>query len=132
MLYTGSCHCGAVKFQVKAAEDAEIENCNCSICTMSGYRHLIVPRKKFSLVSGQSELVTYTFNSGVAQHYFCKNCGIKPFYIPRSNPDGVDINVNCLDEPPARMHVVDFDGKNWEQNAYKLAHKSKLSVAENP
>ena len=130
MLFKGSCHCGAVNFQVEAQEDAEIENCSCSICTMSGYLHLIVPKDNFKILNGKSDLSTYTFNSGVAQHYFCKTCGIKPFYIPRSNPDGVDVNVNCLDEPPAKMRNVDFDGQNWEQNAHTLAHKSKPSPAE--
>ena len=108
MLFKGSCHCGAVNFQVEAQEDAEIENCSCSICTMSGYLHLIVPKDNFKILNGKSDLSTYTFNSGVAQHYFSKTCGIKPFYIPRSNPDGVDVNVNCLDEPPAKMRIVDF------------------------
>ncbi|NKB35161.1 MAG: GFA family protein [Pseudomonadales bacterium] len=127
MLYQGSCHCGEVTFEVEAEEDAEIENCNCSICAMSGYLHLIVPKNNFKLLTGESNLSTYTFNSGVAQHYFCKTCGIKPFYIPRSNPDGVDVNINCIDEPPAKMRIVDFDGRNWEQNAHTLAHKSKPS-----
>ena len=123
--YRGSCHCKAIIFEVEATEDSEIEKCNCSICSMSGYLHLIVPKKNFTLLSGESELETYTFNSGVAQHYFCKICGIKPFYIPRSNPDGIDVNVNCLEKAPAKMRVVKFDGLNWEANAHKLAHKSK-------
>ena len=93
--------------------------------TLSAYLHLIVPKKNFTLLSGESELETYTFNSGVAQHYFCKTCGIKPFYIPRSNPDGIDVNVNCLEKAPAKMRIVNFDGLNWEANAHKLAHKSK-------
>ena len=125
MKYKGSCHCRAVIFKVEAEEDVEIEKCNCSICTMSGYLHLIVPKNKFSLLAGKTELKTYTFNSGIAKHYFCKTCGIKPFYIPRSNPDGIDVNVNCLEEAPAKMRIVNFDGLNWEANAHKLAHKSK-------
>ena len=125
MLYQGSCHCGAVQFEVEAAADIEIEDCNCSICTKSGYLHLIVPLSKFRLLAGEEQLQTYTFNSGVAKHRFCKNCGIKPFYTPRSNPDGVDVNVHCLDTEPKSMTVVKFDGKNWEQNAHTLAHKSQ-------
>ena len=125
MNYQGSCHCGAVRFEVEAPEHIEVERCNCSICTMSGYLHLIVPKANFKLLTDESALQTYTFNSGVAQHKFCKSCGIKPFYIPRSNPDGVDVNVNCLDELPADITIVDFDGQNWEQHAHKLAHKSK-------
>lgn len=125
MLYPGSCHCGAVKFEVEAPEDVEIEDCNCSICTKSGYLHLIVPSSKFRLLAGEEQLQTYTFNSGVAKHRFCGVCGIKPFYIPRSNPDGVDVNVHCLDTPPVSMTIVKFDGQNWEQNAHTLAHKSR-------
>ena len=125
MLYPGSCHCGVVKFEVEAPEDVEIEDCNCSICTKSGYLHLIVPGSKFRLLAGEEQLQTYTFNSGVAKHRFCGVCGIKPFYIPRSNPDGVDVNVHCLDTPPVSMTIVKFDGQNWEQNAHTLAHKSR-------
>ena len=84
-----------------------------------------MPRRNFRLLSGEDALQTYTFNSGVARHTFCRTCGIKPFYTPRSNPDGVDVNLNCLDSPPALVRVVEFDGRNWEQNAHKLAHKSR-------
>ena len=127
MIFFGRCHCGNVKFEVESTEHAEIENCNCSICIMSGYLHLIVPKSHFRLIAGESELATYTFNSGIAKHYFCKTCGIKPYYIPRSNPDGVDVNVNCLEEVPSKMKITEFDGQNWEQNAHTLAHKSKPS-----
>jgi hypothetical protein len=125
MNYIGGCHCGAVRFEVEAQEPMEIENCNCSICSKSGYLHLIVPAVDFKLLKGEPNLQTYTFNEGVAQHRFCMNCGIKPFYIPRSNPDGVDVNLNYLDELPEQYSIVDFDGRNWEQNAHKLGHKSK-------
>ena len=84
MLYRGSCHCGAVAFEVEAPEKLEAENCNCSICSKAGFLHLIVPRSRFTLLCGQDSLVTYTFNTGVAKHYFCKVCGIKPFYVPVS------------------------------------------------
>ena len=125
MLYKGSCHCQAVQFEVEADADIEVEDCNCSICAKSGYLHLIVPLSKFRLLAGEEKLQTYTFNSGVAKHMFCRECGIKPFYTPRSNPDGMDVNVHCLDTRPDSMTVVKFDGQNWEQNAHTLAHKSK-------
>ena len=125
MIYKGSCHCGAVSFEVEAPEHVDADDCNCSICSKSGFLHLIVPKSKFKLLSGEDKLETYTFNTGVAKHTFCKVCGINPFYIPRSNPDGIDINVRCLDTRPKSMGVVKFDGMNWEQNAYKVAHKSK-------
>ncbi|NJM61368.1 MAG: GFA family protein [Oscillatoriales cyanobacterium RU_3_3] len=125
MKYKGRCHCGAVTFEVEAPEILEVERCNCSICTKSGFLHLIVPQSKFTLLSGEEQLTTYTFNTKAAKHRFCKVCGIKSFYIPRSNPDGVDVNANCLDPLPASMKINDFDGINWEQNAHKLAQKSQ-------
>ncbi len=124
MIYQGNCHCGAVKFEVEAPESVEVENCNCSICAMTGFLHLIVPARHFRLLSGEESLTTYTFNTGVAKHKFCKICGVKPFYIPRSNPDGVDINLRCLSTQPKQVKVIDFDGQNWEQNAHTVAHKS--------
>ncbi len=125
MIYKGSCHCGAVKFEVEAPENIEVDECNCSICSKSGFLHLIIPKSKFTIISGETELATYTFNTKVAQHTFCKVCGIKPFYVPRSNPDGMDINVRCLDTKPKSIRVIQFDGQNWENNAHKVAHKSK-------
>ena len=127
MKYAGGCHCRAVRFEIDATAPFEVERCNCSICTQSGYLHLILPKTCFHLLTDASALQTYRFNSGVGQHKFCKVCGIKSFYIPRSNPDGVDVNVNCLDEALPQMTVVEFDGQNWEQNAHKLAHKSQHS-----
>jgi hypothetical protein len=124
VIYKGSCHCGAVTFEVEAPEHLEVDRCNCSICSKSGFLHLIVPKRKFKLLTGETALTTYTFNTGVAKHTFCKICGIKPFYIPRSNPDSIDVNVNCIDTPPSSINVTNFDGKNWEQNAHKVRHKS--------
>jgi len=85
---------------------------------MSGYLHLIVPKSAFTLIQGQDELVTYTFNTGVARHYFCSTCGIKSFYIPRSNPDGYSVNVRCLYPAPETIEVIQFDGQNWEDHAH--------------
>lgn len=125
MTYEGSCHCKAVRFTVEAPEDIEAIECNCSICAMTGFLHLIVPLSKFNLLTTKDNLQTYTFNTGVAKHFFCNVCGIKPFYIPRSNPDGMDINVNCLSTKPKSLSITKFDGKNWEDNAGTLAHKSQ-------
>lgn len=124
MLYKGSCHCQAVTFEVEAPPNIEALECNCSICSKSGFLHLIVPASKFRLLSGKESLSTYTFNTGVARHTFCKRCGVKPFYTPRSNPDGIDVNVHCLDTRPASVTISAFDGQNWEQHARTLAHKS--------
>ncbi len=124
MIYQGSCHCGAVRFEVEAPDAVEVENCNCSICAMTGFLHLIVPARNFRLLSSEESLTTYSFNTGVAKHKFCKTCGIKPFYIPRSNPDGIDVNLRCLRTQPRNVTIVDFDGQNWEQHAHNLVHKS--------
>lgn len=124
MIYQGSCHCGAITFEIDAPEDLEVENCNCSICSKAGFLHLIIPLSKFRLLTGADKLTVYTFNTGVAKHTFCSVCGIKPFYTPRSNPDGIDINVRCLDTQPRSVRIQEFDGQNWEQNAHKVAHKS--------
>lgn len=124
MIYKGSCHCGAVSFEVEAPENLEAVDCNCSVCTKSGFSGLIVAKRDFKQLTGEGDLQTYTFNTGVAKHKFCKTCGVKAFYTPRSNPDGVSVNVRCLDTSPALLTVVDFDGQNWEDNAHTLAHKS--------
>ena len=125
MIYKGSCHCQAIKFEVEAPDVIEADYCNCSICAKSGYLHLIVPMSKFKLISGKDALTTYSFNTHMAKHTFCKVCGVKPFYTPRSNPDGIDINVHCLDTEDIIVNVTEFDGRNWEQNAHRVAHKSR-------
>ncbi len=127
VIYKGSCHCQAVTFEVEAPEKIEADYCNCSICSKSGFLHLIVPASDFKLLSGKESLTTYTFNTGVAKHTFCKVCGVKSFYTPRSNPDGISVNVHCLDTKPASVNITEFDGRNWEQNAQNLTHKSKDS-----
>ncbi len=125
MIYSGSCHCGAIQFQVEAPEKIKCGDCNCSICSKSGYLHLIVPRSKLKLLQGESSITTYSWGTGIAKHTFCKTCGIKPFYIPRSNPDGYDVNVRCLDPVPVELEIEPFDGKNWEEHAHNLSHMSK-------
>lgn len=125
MKYQGSCHCGAVKFEIDAPEVIECTDCNCSICSKAGFLHLILPLSKFKLLSGQDNISTYTFNTGVAKHTFCKTCGVKAFYTPRSNPDGVDVNVRCLDPVPENLVIEKFDGQNWEDHAHKVAHLSR-------
>lgn len=114
--HKGGCHCGLVRFEVVAPAKLEVTNCNCSICTKSGYRHLIVPADRFRLVSGKDALSTYTFNTRTAQHYFCSTCGIKAFYVPRSHPHGFSVNANCIDSDTIEsLTVRDSDGRNWEK-----------------
>ena len=123
--HRGACHCGRVRFEVDAPIDIDALECNCSICSKSGFLHLIVPRSRFRLLQGSAELATYTFNTGVARHLFCKICGIKSFYIPRSNPDGYSVNVRCLDPATIRqVNVSSFDGKDWEAHGTDLVSRS--------
>ena len=111
----GGCHCGRVRFTVTADLD-RVTVCNCSICSKKGFLHLIVPPGQFELLSGKDELTTYTFNTGVAKHTFCKHCGIHAFYVPRSDPDKVDVNARCIDDIDlAALSLKYFDGQNWEQ-----------------
>jgi hypothetical protein len=124
--HRGGCHCRRVRFEVDAPADLVVQDCNCSLCAMTGFLHLIVPSSRFRLVAGADELTEYTFNTGVAKHRFCRVCGIKSFYIPRSNPDGVDVNARCLDPGSAASITVEpFDGANWEANAAVLARLSR-------
>jgi len=114
--HRGGCHCGRVRFEVVAPARLEVTECNCSICSKSGYLHLIVPKSRFKLLSGAQVLTTYQFNTRTARHLFCSACGIKAFYVPRSHPDGYSVNARCLDEGTvAEMSVIPLDGRNWEK-----------------
>jgi hypothetical protein len=115
IVHAGGCHCGRVRFEVTAPAAIPVAECNCSICAKSAYLHLIVPKSSFRLLQGEEFITTYTFGTGVAKHSFCKVCGIKSFYVPRSDPDGVSVNARCLDPGTVtRMDVRPFDGRNWE------------------
>ena len=93
-----------------------MSQCNCSVCTKSGYLGLIVPKENFTLVKGKEELTEYRFNTGTATHTFCMHCGIKSFYYPRSHPDGVNVNARCLDPGTiVDMRISEVDGQNWEE-----------------
>ncbi len=91
---------------------------------MTDYVHLIIPASEFKLIQGNP--TTYTFNSHIAKHHFCPVCGIKSYYVPRSNPDGVSINFRCVEQSTfSQVEYCEFDGKNWEANAPSLIHLSK-------
>lgn len=114
--HKGGCHCGRVRFEVRAPATIEVLECNCSICSKSGYLHLIVPADRFRLLSGGESLKTYRFNTGTAKHFFCSVCGIKSFYVPRSHPDGFSVNARCLDPGTVEgMIVTPFNGREWER-----------------
>ena len=92
------------------------------MCYMVGYQHLIVPKRDFLIVQGEDQFLTYEFNTGVAQHYFCSHCGVKSYYVPRSHPDGISVNARCLERDTIRSTTLEpFDGCNWERNRHKLA-----------
>lgn len=123
MIHRGGCHCGRIRFEVEAPEDLKVSECNCSICRMTGHLHLIVRKENFTLLCGQDDIQNYQFNTGVAEHYFCRVCGVKSFYIPRSNPEGYSVNARCLDPDSVKLLSVDtFDGRNWEEHAHTLRH----------
>jgi hypothetical protein len=125
--HRGGCHCRRVRFEVDAPASIEVLDCNCSICRMTGFLHLIVPAAHFRLLAGAEDLHEYTFNTGAARHFFCRQCGIKSFYVPRSHPDGFDINARCLDAGTvASMTVVPFDDNDREAATAAVAH---LSIA---
>lgn len=124
--HRGGCHCGQVRFEVDAPADLAALDCNCSICRMTGFVHLIVPAARFRLLRGDEALAQYTFNTGAAKHRFCRHCGIKSFYVPRSHPDGIDINVRCLDPGTVASVVVSaFDDADRDAATAAIAHLSQ-------
>ena len=95
------------------------------MCAKTGFLHLIVPKERFRLLQGRDALTTYTFNTGVARHTFCSVCGIKPFYVPRSHPDGYSVNARALDAGSVRsQEVLPFDGANWEAHIDELREQT--------
>jgi hypothetical protein len=122
----GGCHCGRVRFEVRAPARIAALECNCSICRMTGFLHLIVPASRFRLVTGSEVLSEYTFNTGTAKHRFCNVCGVKSFYVPRSHPDGFDVNVHCLDAGTiAGVDIEQFDDAQREAATAAIAHLSR-------
>ncbi|XP_048413279.1 centromere protein V isoform X1 [Stegostoma tigrinum] len=115
--HTGGCHCGAVRFEVRASADLHVLQCNCSICTKKQIKAFIVPASQFRLLKGADNLTVYTFNTKVAKHTFCKTCGVQSFYTPRSNPDGYGVMAHCLDEGTVNSITMEqFNGKDWENS----------------
>ena len=124
--HRGGCHCGAIAFEVEAPANVTVSECNCSICRMSGYLHLIVPRAHFRLLRGAEVLSEYRFNTGSARHLFCSRCGVKSFYVPRSNPDGYSVNLRCLDQSTlAEVTIEPFDDRDREASEARIRHLSR-------
>jgi hypothetical protein len=126
VVHRGGCHCGRVRFEVDAPARVQAIECNCSICRMSGFLHLIVPLRAFRLLSGADALAEYTFGTGTAKHRFCRHCGIKAFYVPRSHPDGIDVNVRCLDAGSVlALDIAPFDDADRDAATAAIAHLSR-------
>jgi hypothetical protein len=126
----GGCHCGAVRFEVALPDQVKADTCTCSICRMTGFVHIVAPAARFRLLKGAEQLTSYRFNTGVADHLFCKACGVKSFYRPRSNSDGWSVNARCLDEGGAlTLEMGVFDGRHWEEHwaahGEEMAERSK-------
>ena len=115
MKVEGGCHCGLVRFEAEVGDaPLEILDCNCSICSMTGFLHLIIPDTRFRLIEGQGETSTYRFGTGKARHIFCAQCGIKSFYRPRSHPDGGSISLRCVDGwQDLKVNITPFEGRDW-------------------
>ena len=112
---SGGCHCGAVRFTAKLPNaPVPALDCNCSVCSMTGFLHVMVPHEDFELHTGRDALASYKFGTGAADHLFCSRCGVKSFYQPRSHPDSWSLNANCFDVP-VELSVEKFDGRHWEQ-----------------
>ena len=116
----GGCHCGAVRF-VADLPDPPVPalDCNCSVCSMTGFLHIIVPHADFELVTGRDALSSYRFGTGAAEHLFCGTCGVKSFSQPRSHPEAWSVNAHCLDRP-VEFAVEQFDGRDWERASGRL------------
>ena len=86
---------------------------------------MTVGLEDLNLLSGKDDLREYRFNTGTARHLFCRHCGVKSFYVPRSHPDGYSINLNCLDVcPEIQVHMENFDGKHWRKNVHRIREDS--------
>ncbi len=110
----GGCHCGAVRFTASLPDPpVPALDCNCSICRMTGFVHIIVAHDNFTLDKGAEALTGYRFGSGAAEHLFCATCGVKSLYQPRSHPEAWSVNANCLDHPVV-LSIEGFDGKIWD------------------
>ncbi len=125
-IHRGGCHCRRVRFEVDAPVTIDALDCNCSICRMTGFLHLIVPAARFRLLAGEDALTEYRFNTGTARHLFCRHCGVKAFYVPRSHPDGWSVNVRCLDMVTvASVKVSAFNDNDRDAATAAIAHLSR-------
>ena len=124
----GACHCGAVQFTVTLTEGfASARRCTCSICRMRGAVAVTSTPGDFAITQGDDQLATYRFNTGVAEHHFCRNCGIYTHHKRRSNPNQLGVNVACLEgiSPFDFNEVPVYDGERHP--ADDPEHKSRIA-----
>lgn len=122
--YKGSCHCGAVQFEVML-DPSQATYCNCSICKKKGAIYAATSDDALTFINGKDDLTLYQFGTHTAKHYFCKTCGIHPLARPRIALHLWVVNLNCIDEiEPTALNPQTFDGKNWEQSAKALLRKT--------
>ena len=95
-MFTGSCHCGAVRFCVDWAIE-ELTTCDCSLCVKRNALMAKVPEAALTVLEGEAMLTRYTWNTHRAKHYFCQRCGIYVFHRKRAAPDHFGVNVFCLE-----------------------------------
>ncbi len=113
--YNGSCHCGDVTFSFNSATITEGARCNCSICRRKGavMSTFTLPPEQINIEAEEDTLGLYQFDTKVAQHYFCKACGIYPFHQTMSKPGEYRINLGCLDGVDTEQLTIQlFDGKS--------------------
>jgi len=123
--HRGSCHCGQVQFEFDAPAKVDVTDCNCSMCNMTGYEHVFVPQENLRFLSGEDALITYTFNTHAAKHMFCRHCGVKPLYRPRSHPVSWSVNLRCVKEGTLEVAKrIAFDGRDWEGNIESLREQT--------
>ena len=114
--YSGSCHCGVVRFEADLDLSASTYRCNCSICRRNRYWAAIARPEGFRLLAGEGELTEYGFNTRKNQHFFCRHCGVRPFGVGNDTPIGtvIGVNVGCLegigDEALSKIPIVFVDG----------------------
>jgi len=112
--YTGSCHCGRIRFEV-TTNLSRASECNCSICRKRGYLHHMVPPERFRLLAGAEDLETYQFGTFTARQLFCRHSGVAPFYRLSADSTKYMINVHCLEGVDlATLRIEKFDGRSWE------------------
>lgn len=118
-LHSASCHCGQVKFEIES-DIAELTTCDCSLCKKKNALMVKVHKDHLTLLSGSEILSEYQWNTRVARHFFCSECGIYTFHRKRSLPDHYGVNIHCLD---------DFD---MEAVPVRATEGKSMSVVDKP